>query len=164
MRRANRKNKGVSTIIAAALIVAMTVIIAVALGATVLQTPTTQKPYQLQLEGWASENANEIRLTHLGGDPVNTDVISIKTHLPTGVYRGANYEVNTVAYWESDYAIISGGGVLQAGDTLVLNFERCFKPETGGYGPFMPMVGEQFIVELYNNGQPITAVTIICQP
>ena len=76
MRRTNRKNKGVSTIIAAALLVAMTVIIGVALGSTVLSAPNVQKLPQLEMSGWASVSANEIKLTHLGGDPINTGSVT----------------------------------------------------------------------------------------
>lgn len=50
--KANRK--GVSTIIAAALIVALTVILAVALGSTVLQVKVPQKNAQVDISGTAS--------------------------------------------------------------------------------------------------------------
>jgi FlaG/FlaF family flagellin (archaellin) len=93
-KRVNRKNAGISTIIAAALLVAMTVIAAVALGSTVLQVPTSaEKPYQLQMSGWASKSANEIKLTHLGGDPINTGVITFKTLIPNGDYEDIVYTI-----------------------------------------------------------------------
>jgi hypothetical protein len=94
IRRVNRRTAGISTIIAAALLVAMTVIAAVALGATVLQVPTEQqKPPQLQMSGTASISKHEIRLTHLGGDTINTGAITIKTIIPNGAYEDI---VNTV--------------------------------------------------------------------
>jgi flagellin-like protein len=87
LRRFKRNNKGISTIIAAALIVAMTVIAAVALGATVLQIPSETQPIpQLTMSGTASVSANEITLTHLGGDPINTQTITFKTYIPNGPY------------------------------------------------------------------------------
>jgi flagellin-like protein len=153
MKRTNRKNKGVSTIIAAALLVAITVIIAVALGSTVLQAPPAEKPLQLQLDGWASVGENEVRLTHLGGDPINMDLVTVQTYIPAGTYQGTTYIVDP-----SDYA----GGSLLAGDTLTIDFDGAFA--IGAWGPQAPSVGEQFTVEFYYNGQPITAVSIITLP
>jgi flagellin-like protein len=210
MKRTNRKNKGVSTIIAAALLVAMTVIVAVALGSTVLSAPTVQKLPQIQISGWASEGANEIRLTHLGGDPINTAAVTFKTYIPGGAYadvdhiipNSVNLDAVTNDMWMlspdepteidlpmvletdsykyqgqhpdyPDYAIYSWGylepfgtGVynapVQAGDTLVLDFDKSFA--TGTYGLYAPEVGEQFVVEVYQDGTPFTAVTITVQP
>jgi flagellin-like protein len=214
MRKTNRKNKGVSTIIAAALLVAITVIIAVALGSTVLTAPTTEKPYQLQMSGSASIRDNEIRLTHLGGDPINTGSVTFKTRVPMGDYEDSVYEVSNevpgydemwgiggstleeqdwnmpmklesdawqmlvdwgeekdpmyAGYytWGYEYLVDTGDtgtykAPVQAGDTLILNFEQSFG--TGIYDNAQPSVGETFIVEVYYNGQPITSVSIIVQ-
>lgn len=164
MRHANRKNKGVSTIVAAALLVAMTVILGVALGATVLNAPETEKPYQLTLDGTASINAGEIRVTHLGGDPISISAVAMYTFIPesSSTYSGSRAEIPATA-------IISqpSSGALQAGDTIVFDFRTSFAesglyPGMGFY--YTPSVGEQFIVEFYYNAQPITAVTIIVQP
>jgi flagellin-like protein len=210
MRRTNRKNKGVSTIIAAALLVAMTVIIGMALGSTVLSAPTVQKLPQLEMSGWASVSANEIKLTHLGGDPINTGSVTFRTYIPSGLYAdiyadisneinpgdhpygemwwyqqedplhiSMRLETDTWGYqWDHpdwsvpvygyeymsiDYS--SGSGTytapVQAGDTLVIDFDTSFA--TGSYGTYMPAVGEQFIVEIYQDGTPFTAVTITVQ-
>ena len=105
LKRFKRNNKGVSTIIAAALIVAMTVIAAVALGSTVLQIPAdNQKLPQLTLSGSASEGANQILLTHLGGDPINTETITFKTYMPEGSYKGYRYTIpNTLSTETATY-------------------------------------------------------------
>jgi flagellin-like protein len=203
MRHTNRKNKGVSTIIAAALLVAMTVIIAVALGSTVMSAPTVQKLPQLQMSGSASEGANEIRLTHLGGDPINTGTVTFKTYIPGGTYEDIAFVIpNTVPgydlmwgynapepnftipmrlqtdVWEVKhdygaygkvygYDYLEDGGLyaapIQAGDTLVIAFDQSFGTGAWG-GKYIPAIGEQFVVEIYQDGQPFTAVTITVQP
>ena len=210
MKRTNRKNKGVSTIIAAALLVAMTVIIGVALGSTVLSAPNVQKLPQLEMSGWASVSANEIKLTHLGGDPINTGSVTFKTYIPSGLYADIasvvpnsipdfnqmylvstdpNFEyplpmrlqtdtLKVMIDYDAEYGLPPGTygklygydylndmgayvAPVQAGDTLVLAFDKCFA--TGSYGTYIPAVGEQFIVEIYQDGTPFTAVTITVQ-
>jgi len=172
MRKIRMNNKGVSTIIAAALIVALTVILAVALGSTVLSSaPQATAQYQLQIKGEASATG-DIVLTHLGGDPVSLDSISIKTFIPTGTYEGVVYTVPMSVYssgyeWEgtwyaSSFNTPSGDALLQAGDTLTMSFVDSF--DTGTYGLMAPSGGEQFVVEFYYNNQPITTTTIITQP
>jgi flagellin-like protein len=189
MKRFRRNRKGISTIIAAALIVAMTVIAAIALGSTVLQVSTSQqKPYHLQMTGTASVSANEILLTHIGGDPINTGTVTFKTLIPDGKYQDVEYTIPNVdtsgwpnigfrlqsdtldyinkpayyTYLEMDSAGAHYNAPVQAGDTLVLNFEKSFA--TGVYGSYIPDVGTQFIVELYSGTQPVTSVTIVVQP
>jgi flagellin-like protein len=209
MKRTNRKNKGVSTIIAAALLVAMTVIIAVALGSTVLSAPTAQKQPQLQMDGWASEGTNEIRLTHLGGDPINTGAVTFKTYIPGGSYEDKMHEIpnNVPGYagqeagWNQpeptydipmrletdpydvqvDYSAYGMGVVygydyltdvgfyeapIQAGDTLVIDFDKSFGTfqVAGTTYDAVPDIGEQFVVEIYQDSVPFTAVTITVQP
>ncbi|MGP3667748.1 MAG: type IV pilin [Candidatus Bathyarchaeota archaeon] len=170
MRKLRVNNKGVSTIIAAALIVALTVILAVSLGSTVLSlTPQTTTLYKLQLKGEASISRNTIVLTHLGGDPINLDSVTIKTYIPAGTYKGVVYDVpkNAYAYfdystWSWKYNTPTGTALMQAGDTLTIKFNQAF--QSSAYGLMAPSAGEQFTVELYYNNQPITSVTIIVQP
>jgi FlaG/FlaF family flagellin (archaellin) len=202
LRRFRRNTRGISTIIASALIVAMTVIAAIALGSTVLQIPAdNQKLPQLTVSGTASIDANEITLTHLGGDPINTETIIFKTYMPEGSYKGYRYEIpntlskDTATFGYSamhlqtdaprvvinDYTAYGMGisyqyhykygdfdrkdtiyaAPIQAGDTLVIAFDKSFP--TGQYGDYRPAVGQQFVVELYSGEQVVTSVTITVQ-
>ncbi len=133
-----RNNKGISTIIAAALIVAMTVVAAVALGATVLQIPTeTQSIQQLTMSGTASVSTNEITLTHLGGDPIHTQSITFKTYIPAGSYEGYRYEIPTntgldkAVLDEYSEQLKESGLLMQAPYVLVEN--------TGPYAAYYPV-------------------------
>lgn len=168
MRKIRINNRGISAVIAAALIVAMVVILAVALGSTVLSNvPQVTKPYQLTLAGEASRSRNIIVITHLGGDPVNLDSITIRTYIPSGIYAGVVYTVPKDAYsrfetWTRRYNTPTGSATFQAGDTLTILFDKAFS--TGAFGLMAPSVGEQFIVEFYYNNQPIASVTIVVGP
>ncbi|MGD6934167.1 MAG: type IV pilin N-terminal domain-containing protein [Candidatus Bathyarchaeia archaeon] len=154
MRKFRTNNKGVSTIIAAALIVALTVVIAVALGSTVLQVSTPDKLPSLQIKGEASATGDVV-LTFLGGDPVTLDNVKISTYIPSGMYQGMQYDVPP-----ADYSPASG--VFDAGDVITMAFDDAFATST--YGPMAPGAGEQFTITLYTENQPIASATIIIQP
>lgn len=147
-------NKGVSTIIAAALIVALTVVIAVALGSTVLQVSTPDKLPSFQIKGEASETGDVV-LTFLGGDPVTLDNVKISTYIPSGLYQGMQYDVPTSAYSPAL-------GVFDAGDVITMTFNDAFA--TSIFGSMAPGAGEQFTITLYTDNQPIASATIIIQP
>ncbi|MCX8176024.1 MAG: type IV pilin N-terminal domain-containing protein [Candidatus Bathyarchaeota archaeon] len=167
MQKHRLNNKGVSTIIAAALIVALTVILAVALGSTVLSyVPQAVKPYQLTITGEASASGNII-ITHIGGDPINLDTVTIKTYIPSGTYAGVVYTIpkddySNIENWMRKYNTPTGSATFQVGDTLTIPFNKAFAESV--YGLMAPQPGEQFVVELYYNNQPITSVTIIVKP
>ncbi|MCW4024483.1 MAG: type IV pilin [Candidatus Bathyarchaeota archaeon] len=175
MKRILRNNKGVSTIVATALLVALVVILGVALASTVPQATIAQKPLQLQLQGTASLGENELRITNVGGDTVNTQVIALSTYITSGAYAGQKYVVDINQNLDSEnedpyrnfyYAVkehphpvdsAGHGGEFGPGETLVLNLDYCFE-----YGFMMQQVeaGYQFIVEISMNSQPVTATTV----
>ena len=144
------KRRGVSPILAAAVLVALTVVIGAALAATIVKPPSGEKTPQLQVSGWASKSQNVIKLTHMGGDPVYTGNIEIKTYIPSGQYTGATYTVPSTAY--------NSAMTWKAGDVLEITFNEAF-----GAGQ-TPNPGEQFIVEIYYRGQPVASCTITLQP
>ena len=169
MKKLFVNKKGISPILAMALLLAITAIIGAALASTVLKPPTATKPLQLQMTGWASESQNIVKLTHQGGDPVYMGNVVIKTYIPAGMYTGATYEIP-----KSDmksYMKINGESVTEgyyswktwkAGDTLTIPVDKAFA--TSMFGLMAPSPGEQFIVEIYYNGQPISSCTITMQP
>ena len=168
MKRLLANKKGVSPLLATALLLALTVIIGAALASTVLKPPVTSKPLQVQINGWASKSQNLIKLTHLGGDPVYIGNIAIKTYIPSGSYTGSTYEIPTSDIQR--YMKINGEPVYEdwtwktwkAGDTLTIPVDKAFA--TSMYGLMAPQPGEQFTVEIYYNGQPISSCTITMQP
>ena len=160
MKKLFVNKKGISPILAMALLLAITAIIGAALASTVLKPPTATKPLQLQMTGWASESQNIVKLTHQGGDPVYMGNVVIKTYIPAGMYTGATYEI------PKSYMKINGEPAAwktwKAGDTLTIPVDKAFA--TSKYGLMAPSPGEQFIVEIYYNGQPISSCTITMQP
>ena len=173
MRKLFVKRKGVSPILAMALLLAITAIIGAALASTVLKPPTATKPLQLQTTGWASKSQNIVKLTHQGGDPVYMGNVIIKTYIPAGEYTGSTYEIPKSDM--AEYMKINGEPVAEsdpwggyswktwkAGDTLTIPVDKAFA--TSIFGLMAPSPGEQFIVEIYYNGQPISSCTITMQP
>jgi flagellin-like protein len=198
-----RNKKGISTIIASALIVAMTVIAAVALGSTVLQiSGQTQSIPQLTMSGTASISDNEIRLTHTGGDVISTGSITFKTYIPDGKFKDYRYEIPNVISsnyenygysimhlstdnpekqtwgpytyytYNTEYATYGSTqyvAPMQAGDTLVIDFDKSFGTATGQLYDWedqlmAPKAGEQLIVELCSENQVICTIPITVQP
>jgi flagellin-like protein len=172
MKRLFRNNKGVSTIVATSLLVALVVILGVALASTVQPSQIDNQP-MLQIQCTASISANEIRLTHVGGDTINTGSVVLYTYIPEGSgdsNAGARCEVvlvdNPITAENEAYAIKShpnpSTGEFSVGDTLVLNFDDCLARNVWG-GLQWPVVGGNFVVELYFNGQPLTVTTMTVQ-
>lgn len=166
MQKFRMNNKGVSTIIAAALIVALTVVLAVALGSTVLQVSTPSKTYQLQLKGEAQYDGN-IVLTNMGGDPISLDSVKISYYIPSGTFAGMQEDIPVSVWSASDGKFEYGAwsGVFDAGDTITMGFRDVF--DRPGYLPgshIEPAAGEQFVVTLYIDSQPVASSTIIVKP
>ena len=168
MKRLLANRKGVSPLLATALLLALTVIVAAALASTVLKPPATSKPLQVQMNGWASRSQNLIKLTHIGGDPVYLGDVVFKTYIPSGPYAGSTYEIPASAI--QNYMKINGEPVYEgwtwktwkAGDELTIPVDKAFA--TSVFGVMAPQPGEQFTVEVYYNGQPISSCTITMQP
>jgi len=168
MKRLLANRKGVSPLLATALLLALTVIVAAALASTVLKPPATSKPLQVQMNGWASKSQNLIKLTHIGGDPVYLGDVVFKTYIPSGPYAGSTYEIPASDI--QNYMKINGEPVYEgwtwktwkAGDTLTIPVDKAFA--TSVFGLMAPQPGEQFTVEVYYNGQPISSCTITMQP
>ena len=140
---------------AAALLIAITVIIGAALASTVLLAPSAEKPVQLQVDCWASINTNEIRLSHLGGDPIYLSVVQIQTYIPLGTWEGATTII--------DNSAVGLSGTFEAGDTITIPFDQAFSMSP--WSTLMaPNPGEQFRVEMYYNSQPIASVMITTLP
>ena len=114
------------------------------------------------MNGWASKSQNLIKLTHTGGDPVYLGDVVFKTYIPSGSNTGSTYEIRA-----SDMKIngepVSEGWTWKtwkAGDTLTIPVDKAFALS----GLMAPQPGEQFTVEVYYNGQPISSCTITMQP
>ncbi|MCS7116049.1 MAG: hypothetical protein RMJ31_00360 [Nitrososphaerota archaeon] len=154
--------KGISILLSASILVALTLVIGVALLALIGSVPTIEKPIQFLMNGKVSNN--QIILTHIGGDSVNLGSIVIKTYIPAGIYAGAVYEI-PISDLQS-YAKINGGAVYESwswkswgvGDTLTIPIDRSFARSP--FGLMAPKPGEKFVVEVYYRGQVISSCTI----
>ncbi|RLG85803.1 MAG: hypothetical protein DRO18_05270 [Thermoprotei archaeon] len=156
--------RGVSPILAAAVLVALTVVLGVALTATIMKPPETKASVQFQVSGEAYRGDNVIYLTHMGGDPAYLGEVTIKTYIPSGTYQGCEYTISSLSGVDAKLNgdDVSGDETWKAGDVLEIPFDKAFA--TSAYGLMAPSAGEQFIAEIYYGGQPAASCTITVQP
>ncbi|MEM1524945.1 MAG: hypothetical protein QW372_01650 [Nitrososphaerales archaeon] len=154
--------KGISIILSASILAALTLVIGVALLTVTGLIPTIEKPIQFQIIGKVSNN--EIILTHVSGDSVNIGNVIIKTRITSGMYSGAIYEIPTSDLQTS--ARINGESVYESwtwksfrvGDTLTIPVDKAFA--TSMYGLMAPKSGDQFTIEIYYKGQVVSSCSI----
>ncbi|RXA21345.1 type IV pilin [Methanosarcina sp. MSH10X1] len=88
-------NKAVSPVIGVILMVAITVILAAAIGSTVFGQGTAQIAPQanihIQAAGLSNENVGSIKVEHLGGDPI--DFANSNTKILASVNGGSSVEL-----------------------------------------------------------------------
>lgn len=154
--------KGISIILSASILTALTLVIGVALLTITGLIPTIEKPIQLQMIGKVSNN--EIILTHVSGDTVNLGNVIIKTRITSGIYSGAIYEIPMSDLQTS--AKINGEPAYESwnwkswkvGDTLTIPLSKAFA--TSMYGLMAPKSGDQFTIEIYYKGQVVNSCSI----
>lgn len=152
----------VSPVVGVMLMLVVTIIIAaVVSGFAGGLSGGTQKAPQVTLKTEAY-NGTYILVEHLGGDPIATDSITVRTFIPSGTYNDMNYEIEKWGnqtycptndrvdgeaidpMWGPSYNWV----VFQPGDQIKINWEDAFAQSM--YGIMAPGIGEQLNVEIYD--------------
>lgn len=145
----------VSPVVGVMLMLVVTIIIAaVVSGFAGGLSGTTQKAPQVTLKTEAY-NGNYILIEHLGGDPIATDSITVRTFIPSGTYKDMNYEIadwgeqtycptNDTLYNSTTWSWVT----FQPGDQIKVDWDDSFA--TSSYGLMAPGIGERLNVEIYD--------------
>lgn len=154
------KNKfsdnAVSPVVGVMLMLVVTIIIAaVVSGFAGGLSGGTQKAPQVTLKTEAY-NGTYILIEHLGGDPIATDSITVRTFIPSGTYNDMNYEIENWSeqtYCPSNDNLRNSStwdwAVFQPGDQIRINWDDAFAPSSFG-GLMAPGIGERLNVEIYD--------------
>jgi FlaG/FlaF family flagellin (archaellin) len=172
-RKAVQNQDAVSPVVGVMLMLVVTVIIAAIVSAFAGGlAETEQKAPQITLT--AEANADEyILLEHLGGDPLNTGSVTVRTFIPAGTFKDMNYEIEkwgNQTYCPTNDRVDGGGYnwvVFQPGDQIKINWTDAFGPDySGTAGGASPDAGETLNIEIYdkNSGKLIVNAQTIVLP
>lgn len=162
--------QAVSPVIGVMLMLVATIVLAAAVSSFSggLTSETTKAP-QIAISAEAKEN-EYVLVSHDGGDPISLGSIAVRTFIPEGMYADMSHEIDLT---DADFDGVpdafneagNGNGVLEAGETLKINWADAFAPSSlGGY--VAPGAGEKLTVELYdrNGDNQIAKTTTIVRP
>ena len=113
---------------------------------------STQKAPQVTLNTEAHEGGY-ILIEHMGGDPLDTGSVKVRTYIPAGTYSDIT---NIVSNWKNQTycptnqnLYTSSWAVFQPGDQIKIAWNDAFaESKWGGY--MAPSVGESLNVEIYD--------------
>ena len=175
-RKAVQNQDAVSPVVGVMLMLVVTVIIAAIVSAFAGGLAETEhKAPQVTLNAEAHAG-DYLLLEHMGGDPVATGSVTVRTFIPAGIFKDMNYEVTNL---EDQYyctenrtvAVPDGYGgyenyaVFQPGDQIKINWDDAFGPDLFGTpGGASPNPGEALNIEIYDSASGkliVNAQTIV---
>jgi len=143
IRKQNVNDDAVSPVVGVMLMLVVTIIIAaVVSGFAGGLASGTQKAPQVTLSANAHYNSY-ILIEHLGGDPIATDSITVRTFIPMGLYKDMNFEITNFEdqYYCTENRTVAqpdgyGGyynyAVFKPGDQIRIDWDDAFA--TSSYG------------------------------
>lgn len=170
-RNGNPDQDAVSPVVGVMLMLVVTIIIAaVVSGFAGGLAGGTQKAPQVTL-GTEARADQYILIEHLGGDPIDTESIVVRTFIPSGTFKDMNHKVTDwggQTYCPTNDRVDGGGWAwvtFRPGDQIKINWEDAFAPSS--FGGFMaPGAGGNFNLEIYDaaSGKLIVSVQTIVLP
>ncbi len=144
--RLNRK--GITPVVAVAILIAITVALVAAIAA-VSSTAPTNRPAPIATFSAEASVSEGIYIYHEGGDTLYGGDIRIQTYIPSGTYQGSTYEIPSDKITNLRTGASAYSGNIQPGDTLkVANFYDAFYYNSDWGTYWAPNVGEQFYIEI----------------
>lgn len=142
----------VSPVVGVMLMLVVTIIIAAVVSAfSGGMAQTTSKTPQINI-GLEAHNDESIYIDHNGGDPISGGTITIKTFIPSGLFKDVSHQVNlnNVTYLPTNTVGITYT-TIQPGDKIKIDWADAFAASSfGGY--MAPSVGEPVNIEIYDSG------------
>ena len=162
MRKMNLNDNAVSPVVGVMLMLVVTIIIAaVVSGFAGGLSQGNPKAPQMSITAEA-HNAAYITVDHKGGDTVSGASITIKTFIPSGMYKDMSNQVNlkNVTYLPTNEALKTDWSAksIQPGDKIKINWADAFA--TSSYGGYLaPGIGEPVNIEIYDSASGKMIVT-----
>nr|WP_319539851.1 type IV pilin N-terminal domain-containing protein [uncultured Methanospirillum sp.] len=150
------KDSAVSPVIGVMLMLIVCIIIAaIVSGFAGSITGETKKAPQLSISAEA-RNFSYIMIKHDGGDSINWEDITVKTFIPSGMFKQMTYPVNVTegTYLTTNkkiYASYTWAPSFSNGDAARFNWTDCFPADYYGVaGGACPSVGEPVDVQIFD--------------
>ncbi len=158
----------VSPVVGVMLMLVVTIIIAaVVSGFAGGLVETQEKAPQITLIAEAHDGSH-ILIEHLGGDPLDTGSVTVRTYIPAGsfsdlTYKVANWSEQTYCPTNQPLYASWSWAVFQPGDQIKINWDDAFADSKRG-GKMAPGAGEPVNIEIYTKTGGklvVTAQTIV---
>lgn len=149
----------VSPVVGVMLMLVVTIIIAAVVSAFAGGLAETEHKAPQMTLGAEAHEMDYILIEHLGGDPIDTSSITVRTFIPSGTFADMNKEVddwvNQTYCPTNDYLYNSTSyswAVFQPGDLIKIDWVDAFAEDHYGTpGGSSPGAGESLFIEIYDS-------------